>query len=424
MPTSLRAIANKATTDKAHRFRNLFGLLTSGFLGWCWGFLNWRASPGVDRVSARRYGEDLLANLEGLAGAVKGGWYRAKLVLRKYIPKTNGKMRPLGIPSVADKVLQMAVKKILEAIYEADFLGCSYGYRPGRGAHDALRELSAKLRSGPYHCVVEADIQSFFDRIDHEALMAMLERRIDDKPFLRLIGKWLKAGVLEPDGTVVHPVTGSPQGGVVSPVLANIYLHHVLDEWVEGTVKAHCRGAVYFCRYADDFVCAFEREDDARRYYEALGKRLERYGLTLAADKTRLLRFSRLDRQGSGRFDFLGFEFSWGKSRYGAPQLKRRTSRKKYRASLAALQAWALEHVRKLSKPAFFARLNAKLRGYYRYYALRGNYESLSDFRHHAVRLLFRVFNRRSQRRSYTWAGFAAMLEHYRLERPRIVHDF
>ncbi len=202
--TSLWAIANKAASDKAHRFRNLFGLLTVEFLLWCWQFVNLRAASGVDRKDARSYRENLRENIEGLVVAVKGGWYRAKLVLRRYIPKPNGKLRPLGIPAIADKVLQIGVSKILEAIYEQDFLGCSYGYRPGVGALDAVRDLSAALRSGRYHYLVEADIRSFFDQIDHAKLIELLALRIDDKPFLRLIRKWLKAGILEPDGTVHH----------------------------------------------------------------------------------------------------------------------------------------------------------------------------------------------------------------------------
>ena len=253
-PTSLQGIANKAATDKAHRFRNLFGLLTEGFLLWCWQYVNKRAASGVDRQDARSYQENLHANIEALVAAVKAGRYRAKLVLRKYIPKLNGKLRPLGIPAIADKLLQIGVSKILEAIYEQDFLGCSYGYRPGVGALDAVRDLSAVLRSGRYHYLVEADIRSFFDRIDHQLLIEMLEQRIDDKSFLRLIRKWLKAGILDTDGKVIHPQTGSPQGGIVSPMLANIYLHYALDLWFEETVKAYCRGAAYLCRYADDCV--------------------------------------------------------------------------------------------------------------------------------------------------------------------------
>jgi group II intron reverse transcriptase/maturase len=250
--TSLRGIANRVASDKAHRFQNLFGLLNVGFLLWCWQFVNPRAAGGVDRKDARSYQENLQENLEALVVAVKGGRYRAKLVLRRYIPKLNGKLRPLGIPALADKVLQIGVSKILEAIYEQDFLGCSYGYRPGVGALDAVRDLSAALRSGRYHYLVEADIRSFFDRIDHAKLMELLERRIDDRPFLRLIRKWLKVGILEPDGTVNHPEQGSPQGGSVSPILANIYLHYALDVWFEETVRARCRGAVYLCRYAGD----------------------------------------------------------------------------------------------------------------------------------------------------------------------------
>lgn len=421
--TSLLGIAKKAASNKAHRFQNLIGMLSVGYLLACWRLINKRASCGVDRQDARAYGVNLQENVEALVAAVKEGRYRAKLVLRRYIPKLNGKLRPLGIPAIADKVLQMGVTKILEEIYEQDFLGCSYGYRPGVGALDAIRDLSAELRSGRYHFLVEADIRSYFDKIDHEKLIELLTKRIDDKPFLRLIRKWLKAGILETDGRVIHPETGTPQGGILSPMLANIYLHYALDVWFEETVKVHCRGVAYLCRYADDFVCAFEHESDAERFYRALGARMKSFGLEVAQEKTNLLRFSRFEWKKNGTFEFLGFEFRWGRGRWGKPVIKRRTARKKYRASLASFQAWCRKHCR-LPKAVLFSKLNAKLRGYYQYYGIRGNFESLADFYHHARRLLFRILNRRSQRRSYNWKGFAELVKVFRLERPRICHDF
>ena len=215
--TSLQRIANKAAQDKTYRFSNLFGLLTMSHLFWCWDFINRKASAGVDRIDAQAYEENLLPNIQQLVQQVKENTYRAKLILRKYIPKMGGKLRPLGIPVVADKLLQLGVAKVLEAIYEQDFLACSYGYRRGTGAHKAVKDLSAALRTGHYHTVVEADIKSFFNNIDHELLLDMLAQRIDDKPFLKLIRKWLKAGILATDGQVIHPVTGTPQGGIVTP---------------------------------------------------------------------------------------------------------------------------------------------------------------------------------------------------------------
>jgi group II intron reverse transcriptase/maturase len=421
--TSLRGIANRAATDKAHRFRNLFGLLNVGFLLWCWRFVNKRAASGVDREDANSYGENLQENIEALVAALKGGRYRAKLVLRRYIPKLNGKLRPLGIPAIADKLLQIGVSKILEAIYEQDFMGCSYGYRPGVGALDAVRDLSAALRSGRYHYLVEADIRSFFDQIDHEKLIELLELRIDDKPFLRLIRKWLKAGILEPDGTVHHPEEGSPQGGSVSPILANIYLHYALDVWFAETVRSRCRGAVYLCRYADDFVCAFELEADAERFYEVLGSRLEKFGLEVAAEKTNLIRFSPVNWKASGAFEFLGFEFRWGLGRWRKPVIKRRTARVKYRAALASFREWCRKNCR-LPKDKLFAKLNAKLRGYNQYYGVRGNYKSLQDYFYHATRILYKALNRRSQRRSYNWKGFAELIKVFKLRKPRICHSF
>jgi group II intron reverse transcriptase/maturase len=262
-----------------------------------------------------------------------------------------------------------------------------------------------------------------FDHLDHERLLEMLAQRIDDKPFLRLIRKWLKAGILEPDGTVKLPHAGSPQGGIVSPILANVYLHHALDTWFQETVKTHCRGAAYLCRYADDFVCAFEYEDDAERFYRVLGQRLAKYGLEVAEEKTNLLRFSPCYWTASGAFEFLGFEFRWGRGRWGKPAIKRRTARKKYRAALASFQEWCRTHCR-LPKAVFFAQLNSKLRGHYQYYGIRGNFDSLKDFYHHVRRILFRQLNRRSQRRSYNWKGFAELIQVFRLERPRICHDF
>ena len=421
--TSLLGIANKAASDKAHRFQNLFGLLTVGYLLACWRFVNKKAASGVDRKDAKSYEANLRENVEGLVEAVRGGWYRAKLVLRKYIPKLNGKLRPLGIPAIADKLLQIGVSKLLEQIYEQDFLGCSYGYRPEVGALDAVRDLSAALRRGGYHYLVEADIRSFFDKLDHEKLIELLELRIDDKAFIRLIRKWLKAGVLEPDGAVEYPEKGSPQGGIVSPILANIYLHYALDMWFEETVKAHSRGAAYLCRYADDFVCAFELEADAERFYKVLGKRLEKFGLEVAAEKTHLLRFSPINWKASGVFEFLGFEFRWGLGRWRKPVIKRRTARKKYRASLADFQEWCRAHCR-LPKRVLFAKLNCKLRGYYNYYGIRGNGESLHDFFYQAKRILLKTLNRRSQRRSYNWKGFAELLKVYKLHKPRICHSF
>jgi group II intron reverse transcriptase/maturase len=329
-------------------------------------------------------------------------------------------MRPLGIPAIEDKLLQMGVKRILEAIYEQDFLRCSYGYRPGVGALHAIDDLTIKLQFGRYEYLVEADIKSYFDNISHEWMVKMLEERIDDGPFLRLIAKWLKAGILEPDGEVVHPVTGTPQGGIVSPVLANVYLHYVLDLWFQKVVKKHCRGEACLIRYADDFVCAFQYEKDANRFYRVLSKRLGKFGLEISVEKTRVMKFSRYDRPGKARFDFLGFEFRWGKDRSGKPNVKRRTSRKKLRRSLKNLTQWCKEN-RHQRLDVLFKKMNAKLRGYYAYYGVIGNYASLQEFFREAVRILFKWLNRCSQRRSYNWKGFQELLELFKIEKPRIV---
>ncbi len=418
MQTSLQRIAEKSALQKEHRFQNLMILLTAGFLHWCWKKLNKKSAPGVDRVTALQYGENLEGNIAKLVESAKGGWYRAKLILRRFIPKPGGKLRPLGIPATSDKLLQTAVTTILEAIFEPIFLTCSFGYRPHLGALDAIKDLSFHLQFRGYNYIVEADIKGFFDNIDHDLLMEMLSKKIDDKPFLRLIIKWLKAGVLE-ECKVINPVTGTPQGGIISPILANIYLHYVLDEWFEEVVKAYCRGDVYLCRYADDFVCAFQYEDDARRFYKALGLRLEKFGLSLAEEKTRMMRFSRLHMEDKTCFEFLGFEFRWGMNRAGVPQVLKRTSKKKYKNSLKRFSEWCKSN-RNMRMTELFYKLNSKLRGYYNYYGVRGNYDSLASFFYHAIKLLFKWLNRRSQRKSYTWTGFKELLKHFGIAKPRI----
>jgi group II intron reverse transcriptase/maturase len=418
--TSLQGIAKKARSNKKHRFGNLFEMLNEEMLHDCWRYIRKDAAYGVDRVSAEEYEQNLVENIRQLVERLKRKRYRTKLVRRQYIPKEDGRMRPLGIPAVEDKLLQLAVKRILEAIYEQDFLRCSYGYRPNVGALNAVDKLTVKLQFGQYNFVVEADIKSFFDNVDHEWMIRMLEERIDDRALLWLIKKWLKAGVLDTDGKVIHPVTGVPQGGVISPVLSNVYLHYVLDLWFRKVVKKYCRGEACLIRYADDFVSAFQYEDDAKRFYTALEKRMGKFGIGIAVEKTRVIPFHRDPPTGQTRFEFLGFEFYWGTDRGGRAHLKRRTSRKKLRASLKHFTVWCREN-RNLRLHVMFRQLNAKLRGYYNYYGVIGNYASLNQFFTQAMRILYKWLNRRSQRRSYTWQTFAELLEHFAVEQPRIV---
>jgi len=417
--TKLQAIAEKAGNQPGYRFRNLYGMLNEEMLKDSWQYIRKDAAYGVDRVSAEEYKQNLDENIHQLVENLKKKRYRAKLVRRQYIPKANGKLRPLGIPATEDKLLQLAVKRILEAIYEQDFLESSYGYRPNIGALDAVEKLSNELQFGKYNYVLEADIKGFFDNINHEWLLKMLAERIDDKALLRLIEKWLKAGVLDTDGKVIHPGTGTPQGGIISPILANVYLHYVLDVWFEKVVKRHGTGKACIIRFADDYVCAFQNQSDAQRVYEVMGKRLGKFGLELSMEKTRVVSFSPNENPGKNSFDFLGFEFRWGKDLKGKAHVKRRTARKKLRNSIKRFNEWCKEN-RHLRLPELFSRLNAKLRGHYNYFGVIGNYLSLEQFYYHVQKTLFKYLNRRGQRRSYNWEGFNQLIVQFQLAKPHI----
>jgi RNA-directed DNA polymerase len=420
MPTSLRGIAKRARRDKKARFGDLYRLLNEENLRGCFYQLRRSAAPGVDQVTFAEYERDLDANLADLVRRLKEDRYRAKLVRRKYIPKANGKLRPLGIPALEDKLLQRAVAEVLTAIYEQDFLDCSWGYRPRRGPREAGRTLADRLYRGRTDWVVEADIRGYFDNISHSWMERMLKERVADGAFLRLISKWLKAGVLEEDGKVVHPATGTPQGGIVSPVLANIYLHYVLDLWFEHRVKKQSQGDVFMMRFADDFVCAFQDQDDAVRFEKELSERLGKFGLTVAPDKTRTLPFYRCKPEPNEAFEFLGFEFRWVRRRTGRMGVRRRTAPKKLHGSVRAFTDWIKEN-RNCRVTTLMKALSRKLRGYWNYYGVRGNSESMSLFYNQCLRLVFKWLNRRSQKRSYTWDGFKAMLRLFAIPPPRIV---
>lgn len=414
MQTSLERIANKARNSKEHRFQNLSRLLNQKFLFNAWSKLNKKSAPGIDGLTYQEYDKDIVSNIEKLMIKVKGKSYRAKLVRRQYIPKGNGKLRPLGIPALEDKLLQYGVTQILQAIYEEDFLPCSFGYRPKRGALDAVRELRNNLSERGANYVVEADIKGFFDNLDHDWLIRMLEQRIDDRAFLQLINKWLKAGILDTDYKILHPTTGTPQGGIVSPILANIYLHYVLVLWFEKVVKRHCKGKARLYLYADDFVCVFENKYDALRFYKVLRKRFEKFGLSLAEEKTNLIPFTPYSND---KFDFLGFEFRPTRSR--KTRVKIRTSRSKLQQSMRNVKEW-IKTNRHKKRCEHFAELNVKLQGYYNYYGIKGNYRSLSEFHWIVVQSLYKWLNRRSQRKSYTVEKFTKVLKFYNIVKPRI----
>ncbi len=388
-------------------------------------------ATGVDGQTADDYAAHLEDNLRSLLERAKSGTYRAPPVRRVRIPKgTGSETRPIGIPTFEDKVLQRAVVMVLEAVYEQDFLDGSYGFRPGRSAHqalDALWQQTMGMRGG---WIVEVDIRKFFDALDHAHLRDLLRQRLRDGVLLRLIGKWLKAGVLE-DGNLMLPATGTPQGGVISPLLANIYLHYVLDVWFEQVVKPRLKGRAFLIRYADDFVIGFACEDDARRVLEVLPKRFGKYGLTLHPEKSRLVPFrppARSDRPGSGEgprpgtFDLLGFTHYWSRSRKGNWVVKRRTAGDRLRRAIHTIARWCrLNRHRPVAEQ--HQTLGQKLRGHFGYYGITGNGEALHQFRDAVTRLWRKWLSRRTRGSSLPWDKFTRLLERYPLPPARVVHS-
>lgn len=425
--TYLERVGERARQRKGEKFDNLLSHIKVPLLREAFARLNKRAAAGVDEETWAQYAENLDERLADLQGRVHRGSYHPLPVRRVYIPKTDGRMRPLGIPALEDRLLQQAVRMILEPIYEAEFIGFSYGFRPNRSQHKALDALYVAL-SKKTNWVLDADIRSFYDTIDHGWLRKFIEHRIGDKRLVRLLMKWLNAGVME-DGTLHEVTEGTPQGGVISPLLSNVYLHYVLDLWVQQWRKRNARGEVYIVRYADDFVMGFQYEQDARAMHAALAARLREFGLELHPEKTRVLRFGRFAQRDSAldrrerpeTFDFLGFTHICAQAPDGHFRVVRRTSRKKRQAKQASLSSEIDErkHHRVAEQHAW---LSSVLRGHFNYYGVPGNYPALKSFCRCVWRLWHRALQRRSQRGRWTKVKHDAFDARYPLPRPRITH--
>jgi len=389
-------------------------------------------APGVDGQTAEQYGQQLQENLQDLLDRAKSGTYRAPPVRRAHIPKGNskGETRPIGVPTLEDKVLQRAVAMVLGAVYEQDFLDCSYGFRPKRSQHQALEALRNAVMDMKGGWILEVDIRKFYDTLDHRHIRDIVRQRVRDGVLLRLIGKWLHAGVME-DGAISYPEQGTPQGGVVSPLLANVYLHHVLDEWFAQRVQPRLRGKAQMVRFADDVVIVFAEERDAQRVKDALPTRLGEYGLTLHPDKTRLVRFTRPPRgpcgpkapPGPGTFDMLGFTHYWGKSRKGNWVVKRRTAKDRLKRTIREIAQWCRKH-RHEDVQVQWERLCEWLRGHDAYYGITCNHRALRRLRCEVRKVWRKWLDRRSNRARMTWKRMTALLERFPLPEPRIVHRF
>jgi group II intron reverse transcriptase/maturase len=409
------------------RFTNLAQYITYATLQAAYLRTRKDGAVGVDGQTAARYAENLENNLENLLQRAKSGTYQAPPVRRVHIPKGRGsETRPIGIPTFEDKVLQRAVVMVLEEVYEQDFHDGSYGFRPGRSAHQALETLWRQLMAMGGGWVVEVDIRKFFDTLEHARLRELLQRRIRDGVLLRLIGKWLNAGVLE-DGVLTTPEQGTPQGGVISPLLANVYLHSVLDDWFEREVKPCLRGPAFLIRYADDFVMVLANETDARRVLDVLPKRLAKYGLTLHPDKTRLVPFSRPSRRSgfggssAGTFDLLGFTHYWGRSRRGVPVVQRKTAASRFRRAVRTIATWCRAH-RHLPVAEQHQALSQKLRGHDAYYGITGNSRMVQQLRH-VVKRVWQKWLARRRAGALSWARFHRLLARYPLPAARVVHS-
>jgi RNA-directed DNA polymerase len=427
--THLRWVGQRAKEKPKEKLTNLLSHIKVPLLKEAYQRLQKKAATGVDEITWDDYGERLDERLIDLQDRVHRGSYHPQPVRRAYIPKGDGKTRPLGIPALEDKIVQQAARMVLEPIYETKFIGFSYGFRPGRSQHDALDALATAIER-KVNWVLDADIRSFFDTIDHGWMQKFLEHRIGDSRMVRLVMKWMRAGVME-DGELHDVEEGTPQGGIISPLLANVYLHYVLDLWACQWRKKHARGEVYVVRYADDFVMGFQHRDDALAMREAVTARLAEFGLELHPEKTRVLEFGRFARQNRERdgdrkpetFEFLGFVHIAGVSRQGKFQLRRRTSGKKRRAKLASLTEECRRR-RHHAVPEQHEWLSSVLRGHYRYYAVPTNYQALDQFRTTVGRIWHRSLQRRSQRAGWTRQQMTKFEARFPLPLPRILHPW
>ena len=426
----LSLISGHARKDHDFQFTSLAHLLNKEYLRDCYKSLNRNKAVGIDNVSWEEYGRKLDENLDMLVVRLKRKKYKPLPARRVYIPKSETEKRPLGISALENKIVERGITWILSSIYEEDFLDCSYGFRPRRNAHQALKKLSDLITFQPVSYIVEADIKGFFDNVSHERLMEFLQIRVKDVSLLNLINKFLKAGYVD-DGLLVKPDAGTPQGSILSPLLANVFLHYVLDEWFETTVKSHVRGFCELVRYADDFVCVIRYKEDSVRIEQALRNRFNKYGLELHPVKSRNFSFGRFERENAKKqsrrantFDFLGFSHFCTKSRKGKFKVGRKTSRKKFRTKCKEMNQW-LKSIRNLVETkAWWEILIAKLRGHFQYYGVSENYRSLVKFYYFTIKMVRKWLNRRSQKRTMSWEKFTNYLKHYPLPKPKIVHSF
>lgn len=427
--TRLEQIAKQARSSPQMEFTTLNKYLDEEWMRVAWQRTRKDAATGIDEVTAAQYERNLAGNLRGLLERVREGKYRAPPVRRVYIPKGDGGQRPIGIPTLEDKVLQRAVQMLLSAVYETEFLDCSYGFRPGRSAHQALQVLWEQSSQGKGCWILDVDIRSFFDTLDKKQLREIVARRVRDGVLTRLIGKWLNAGVWE-EGEVINPETGVPQGGVVSPLLSNIYLHEVIDRWFVEVVKPRLRGKGWLIRYADDLVMGFEDEQDARRVMEVLPKRLNRYGLQMHPTKTRLVRFTRPARNakgqegasGPGTFDFLGLTHYWERTRWGTFTVRRRTAKGRLTRALKRVEQWCKQGRHQPLREQWEG-LKKKLMGHYQYYGITGNWPALQKYYRGVIRRWRKWLDRRGARQQISWSRMTRLLNWLPLPRPRVVHS-
>ena len=423
--TQIQEIAKQAIEYPEMVFTTLAHRIDVGWLREAYRQTNKRSAAGIDGITAAEYGANLDENLQELHRRLVNGQYKAPPVERVWLDKEDGRKRPIGKPTFEDKIVQRAVVMLLEPIYEQEFYDFSHGFRKGHSAHQALHEIREACRHQNINWIIDADVSRFFDELGHDQLREFIKRRVNDGGIMRLIGKWLKAGVME-EGKLTYAEKGSPQGGVISPLAANIFLHYVLDEWYQQEVKPRLKGQSFLLRFADDFVIGCELESDARRVMEVLPKRFERYGLTIHPEKTKLVKFGkppRKEQPGSknGTFDFLGFTHYWAKSRRGYWVIKRKTARKRQRRSIKSLWQWCKEN-RHLPIEEQYQMLCLKLRGHYQYYGIPSNYRQLEQVYQQAVAGWKYWLNRRDNHRKVIWGKFEKILTNFIFPKPRIIH--